>query len=153
MSEAIKSELELIRQAHPAGALDPADVVAFARSENTVLHSRFEWDDSKAGELYRLEQARKIIRVVVEVLPRTDGQAVIAPVYVSEPGSRRHGGGYTRTDQVIGDDARRRLLTAQTIRQARSMLERCAAPELDKITHQLDRIEKRLRAGLMLAAG
>lgn len=27
------------------------------------LHDRFEWDDSKAGHEYRLDQARKLIRV------------------------------------------------------------------------------------------
>ena len=50
------------------GSLSPAAVVDAARAEDHPLHSRFEWDDTKAGEAYRIEQARCIIRAVVTVV-------------------------------------------------------------------------------------
>lgn len=41
--------------------LSAEEIVAKARNENTELHKFFEWDDTKAGELYRLQQARHLL--------------------------------------------------------------------------------------------
>lgn len=46
------------------GQLRPKDVVEAARDPKNVLHKHFEWDDSKAAEAFRLEQAREVVRVV-----------------------------------------------------------------------------------------
>ena len=66
-----KQELEQIRKAND-GELRPADVVEFARNPDTALHSRFTWDDDKAAAEYRLWQARELIRVVVQLHPKTN---------------------------------------------------------------------------------
>lgn len=58
-------ELERICDKH--GALVPHDVVDESRPKTAVLHPCFEWDDPKAAELYREQQARQIIRCVVVV--------------------------------------------------------------------------------------
>ena len=42
-------------------ALHAEDVVAAARDPLSPLHSKFQWDDSKAAHRYRLWQARQII--------------------------------------------------------------------------------------------
>ena len=44
--------------------LTPYDVLDDARDENSLLHNVFEWDDSIAGEKYRLMQARILINTV-----------------------------------------------------------------------------------------
>lgn len=54
----------LYRVREEQGALTPKGVVDAARDEAHPLHSRFEWDDAVAGEAYRLEQARGLIRSV-----------------------------------------------------------------------------------------
>jgi hypothetical protein len=46
------------------GALRPSAVVEESRPEDAPLHPCFEWDDSKAAELYRQDQAAKLIRSV-----------------------------------------------------------------------------------------
>lgn len=62
----IRDELERIYNAD--GSLTPRAVVDDARPEDSALHPHFEWDDSIAGEQYRLDQARHLIRSVkVEV--------------------------------------------------------------------------------------
>jgi len=40
-------------------------IVEKARDESTELHKCFEWDDSKAAEKYREEQARAVVRLLV----------------------------------------------------------------------------------------
>ena len=43
----------------------PMDVVNLAKDENTALHPLFEWDDKKAADKYRENQARSIICNIV----------------------------------------------------------------------------------------
>lgn len=60
----VVAELERIRGRD--GLRAPA-VVEAAREEDSPLHGCFIWDDSEAGEAYRLIQARTLIRSVVLV--------------------------------------------------------------------------------------
>lgn len=49
------------------GSLTPELVLENSRDENAVLHPCFEWNNSAAAELYRLQQASLIIRTIVRV--------------------------------------------------------------------------------------
>ena len=64
------------------GLLRPAAVVENARPEDSPLHGAFEWDDGKAAEQYRLEQAQHLIRSFKVEIER-DGKAVEVPVFVN----------------------------------------------------------------------
>lgn len=56
---------ELTRIAESGGGrLTPRSVVKAAENPRSVLHKHFEWDDAKAANAFRLDQARGIIRVV-----------------------------------------------------------------------------------------
>jgi hypothetical protein len=46
------------------GRLTPKAVIAAARDSKHPLHKHFEWDDAKAANSYRLEQARELIRII-----------------------------------------------------------------------------------------
>jgi tetrahydromethanopterin S-methyltransferase subunit A len=99
-SDKIYQELETVR-AKNNGVLEAADVVNFARKKDSALHRYFEWNDSYAAELYRIEQARKIIRVCVCVDEVTQERT---RVYVSLPkgGSEREG--YRTIVDVMNDE-------------------------------------------------
>lgn len=58
----LREQLQSVYDQH--GQLTPALVVVAARAETHPLHSRFEWDDSVAGERYRQAQASELIRAV-----------------------------------------------------------------------------------------
>lgn len=62
----------------PDGDYTPEEIVELARSKSSPVHRYFEWDDSRAAFLYRLQQARRMIQCVVEII---DG--VTAPRSVS----------------------------------------------------------------------
>lgn len=58
---------------------DAASVVKAARKSKGELHKCFEWDDTKAGEEYRKEQARLVLRMIVTPINRetdTDVESV-----------------------------------------------------------------------------
>lgn len=58
----LREELESIYRQHET--LSPKLVVDAARPVDHPLHNRFQWDDNKAGERYRLIQAAQLIRSV-----------------------------------------------------------------------------------------
>lgn len=61
------------------GAIKPEHVKVAARPTDSVLHEHFEWDDGVAGELYRDDQARHLLRSAVVVYRRPD-QTLTQPV-------------------------------------------------------------------------
>lgn len=50
-----------------SGGLTPKRLVDVSRDKDSPLHQEFEWDDSIAGEKYREEQAKALIRNIVIV--------------------------------------------------------------------------------------
>lgn len=65
-------ELLRIRKKH--GELTPELVVEESRKEDAVLHKCFQWDDARAAELYRIEQAGRIIRNIVVPYETSGGE-------------------------------------------------------------------------------
>lgn len=62
------------------GLCHPHRLVDLARHEDSPLHEGFEWDDTVAGEKWRTEQARHMIRTVRVIDAR--GQIDPAPQFV-----------------------------------------------------------------------
>jgi hypothetical protein len=104
---AIFAELQRIAGTH-GGMLHAADVVDAARNPQSILHTRFQWDDSKAAEQYRLFQARQLIRVVVTYIGDEDaGKLTRAYVSLTPDRTRNAGGGYHKVNAVLEDDSKR----------------------------------------------
>ncbi len=57
-------------------SISAEEVVKKAEDPNSELHKLFEWDDKKAGALYRLEQARHIICNLVFVTENENEEPV-----------------------------------------------------------------------------
>lgn len=119
-STAWKLELERIRKQSRTGKLSAKAVVDAARDRNSPLHSKFTWDDRKCGQLYRLEQARKLISVFIE----SEGPAQYMPVYVSLVQDRQGSGGYRRTEQVVSSAALRKDLRETAIKELAGWIDR-----------------------------
>lgn len=102
--ETISDELESIRRSNN-GLLDPVLVVDYARDENTLLHNKFEWDDTVAGDQYRIWQARRIIRLELTVIGNTKGNGQMR-TYVSLIADRRSENerGYRSLIEVLSDE-------------------------------------------------
>ena len=107
-TNAVIAELKRIAVAN-GGLLQPEAVVEKARSITSPLHTRFNWDNSEAAHLYRIWQARQLIRVLVEVIAGTDETC---EVFVSlSPDRERESGGYRVMTAVLPDaDLRNQML-------------------------------------------
>jgi hypothetical protein len=111
-AEARAAELETIRL-KAGGTLKPEDVVSFARSEKTALHSAFTWDDGDAATQYRLWQARQVIRVCVTYSEQL-GEPIRTYVSLRED---RGEDGYRLLGDVLGDAVKCQTLLEQALQE------------------------------------
>ncbi len=61
-TEILQSEIQKIYDEH--GEVTPSLVLKKAKLKRNPMHSLFEWDDTIAGNEYRLDQSRRFIRQV-----------------------------------------------------------------------------------------
>lgn len=139
---AIRSELEKL------GAetlLTPETVVDAARNPRSPLHDQFEWDDGAAGEAYRLQQARALIKRVRVDVVRADQTVIKAPVFVRSPDGEP---GYALTQTVAVSIMDRRQVVLMALGQCRTILRNIAAPEVDEIVAHIDTLSAQLREAM-----
>lgn len=106
--------LETIREKN-GGKLTPKDVVEDSRPEDSPLHHCFEWDDEKAAESFRLNQARAIINHVVAVVQHDEKEYnVRAFVSVTTKGSDRH---YTSMGYAMSQEDLRKQVVQSAWRE------------------------------------
>jgi len=119
-------ELGEILKSSPGRVLRAQSVVSKAEDPQSSLHSLFEWDDSKAGEAYRLEQARSVIRlylIVIEPTPvcsefklKFKPAKVRGMVSLREDREQR-GGGYRAVMDVLKDPKLRRQMLQEALQE------------------------------------
>jgi hypothetical protein len=110
----LRTELSLLMEAH--GRLTPQLVVDAARPDDAPLHSRFEWNDEIAGERYRLDQAREIIRSVRVVYRDATTEERARSYRMFSSAMTEEGRAYLPTQAMLEDPFQRRLLI-QTMRR------------------------------------
>jgi len=104
----IVQELKTIAEEN-GGILLPDRIIDRAAEPTSILHSWFEWNDQKAGHAFRMEQARRLIRISVEYL-HNGNETVPFRVFVSLT-SDRSVGGYRSMVSVLRDqDSKQQLL-------------------------------------------
>lgn len=114
-AQIVGDELERIR-VHNNGRLEPKSVVEESRPKSAPLHSLFEWNDKRAADSWRREQASYIIRHIEVVLDDT-GQRPPIRAFVSV--QREEDRSYTSIQHALSEDE----LRAQVVAQAWSELE------------------------------
>ncbi len=86
----------------PEGAIDPKDLLELARPKKSPIHHIFEWDDSRAAEKFRLDQARLLIRCLVVEIDGTDVRQYVSPVLVHPTDTDKK---YLSVDSAMADES------------------------------------------------
>ncbi len=94
----VREELDKIADAN-GGMVRPDKVVKYAKNKKSALHDHFTWDDTEAAVAFRLEQARRIIRVHVTVID-SDSKPIRAFVSLKQD---RGETGYRRIVDVLAN--------------------------------------------------
>lgn len=110
----VGAHLEMLREKFK-GEITPEDVLDDAKSDNSPLHSFFEWSDSAAAHQHRLQQARGLIRSVVAIYVREDKPAVRTRAYVHIPqGETSH---YREASHAMSQKATRDVVLKRALEE------------------------------------
>lgn len=137
----VQDELERIRGRND-GLLRPEDVVKAARPKSSPLHDKFDWDDGTAAHNWRLEQARHLIRVFVQVIDTGEGNTE-SRMFVALSSDRPGGGGYRVLTEVLGDDTLRRALLQDAYEDMRRFTQKYSTlVELTDVFRAMDKVNR-----------
>lgn len=89
----------------------PEQIVEKARDNTTELHKCFTWDDTKAAELYRLQEARQVVRLLV-IEPKAEEAEPQAIRMFFKVGTA-HGTGYKQTLHILRNEDEYKALLKQ----------------------------------------
>lgn len=132
------------------GVIKPRDVVDTARPKSSPLHWAFQWDDTKAAEAYRIEQARDLT-AALHVTVLSNGAEHEAPAYVNltvttegaEPGSTDSDRGYHGIVQTMESPSLRAILLEQAKADLAAFRKRYAMlTELAEVFAAAERLDK-----------
>jgi hypothetical protein len=122
MTTDLRGQLQAVYDQH--SELTPDLVVDVARDPEHPLHSRFEWDDSVAGEAWRRQQAHDLIRKVKVVYREADESGPEKSVRAFHAVRSDKGHVYEPVEKVVADDFTRRLLLNDMEREWKALHQR-----------------------------
>lgn len=126
-------ELKRIARAND-GLLVPELIVEHARPRKSPLHRFFVWDDTDAAALYRVWQARQMLRTSV-IFAEINGDRRPIRVFVSLKSDReQEAGGYREVVVVLNDPDLRQQMLKDALEELRTFeLKYAHLKELAKI--------------------
>ena len=127
------------------GRLTPDNVVDAARDPQHVLHEEFEWDDTKAGPLYRQSQARTLIRAV-KLEMTVHSIKITVPAYVHDSELPNGTQGYVALTRIRSDDERKHHALRAELDRVRNAADR--AREIAIALNLLDDVAMQLKAAV-----
>jgi hypothetical protein len=131
------SELKDIEDAH--GKLTPELIVQSSKNKKSVLHSYFEWNNERAAEKWRLNQASRLL-TQIEVTTINDGQPKVVRAFEII----RTANGYTNTaPEYSSSSSSSRLLISSCLADLRRVRNKLDG---HSITEPISHIDKAIEA-------
>ena len=129
------------------GQVTSKSLLDAGRPEESVLHSLFEWDDSKAAELYRLRQATEVIthiHIVIDEKPNTPYRAY---VNIQESSGQTERGRFINVRSAMENEETRRIVLNMAISEAKRFSQKYANyKELSEVFEAIERVAERMKA-------
>jgi hypothetical protein len=144
MDPEVVKEIHRIERKHTGMSAAPA-VVDAARPETSRLHRYFEWNNDKAGESYRVWQARQLI-ATVHVTYINDRKPITVRAFVNVIRTNGNGDrerGYMGIAKVLSKSDLREQMLATALAEVNRWRERYASlTELADIFDAIDKINE-----------
>lgn len=148
----ILAAIQALELAHPESEITPRALWESAREPDHPLHDEFEWDNEKAADSWRDEQARRLLRIRVTVTH--EERVVHAPICVRRPDAEAKEQGYVRTTTLIDDREMSKRAIVEEVDRAARAIERARTlgaalglgDECDRLLADLLAIKERIAA-------
>ena len=143
-AEAAGKHMESLNNKH--GAVTPELLLDSSRSEDSVMHPCFEWDDTKAAEKYRVKQALGIIcnLTCVKVTGNKDENPTKTRAFVNvSSSSRREKGTFKPIIEAISNSDMRRTVLRNAIEELECFKNKYSSlTELIGVFEEIDKLKK-----------
>ena len=127
------------------GEITPRIVLNDARDEKAVLHPCFEWDDSKAAEAYRLNQASLMIRALVVTVEKTETPTPTR-AYVNVSSMDEKQGRFISVQTALSDEELRAAVLTRAVMELSQFRRKYEdLQELADVFAAVDKVVKRTR--------
>ena len=130
------------------GIVKPEAVLGYAEPEDSPIHKYFEWEDSKAATMYRLNQAMHLIVEVTVEYAGGERQAYHNVVVELSEGIREQG--YFPVEVVTSDEDKYRSAVAALVADLRSLQKKYEElQEMKELINveKLDNLEREFKKG------
>lgn len=162
-AQAVGEELEALARSlgMPFGAVPSTAIVEMARDKSTVSNKQFQWDDSIAGQNWRIEQASRLKQSIVVVVTTSGGETVSIPAFPSvtvtttahagtddEGSSERYA---IPVQNVLDDTTLRAEYARKTFSRVYAYREQllAASPQFTKLVKEMDRLNVAIAKGAL----
>lgn len=136
-ADVVGAELERL-EIRPGDHHKTVDVLNSASDPDSPLHGCFEWDDTKAAALHRMQTCRSMLRSIAVVIVH-DNKQTKRPVYVHITDDE--GPKYIRTERVVNDAEVRRKALDEALALLSGVRRRFEfIQELSEVFEAIDRI-------------
>lgn len=131
------------------GRITPGVLVAQSKDMKAPTHDFFEWNNRKAGNGYRLQQARHLLNHIIRVVVTMRGEEPV-PAFINlryqEPEEAEEVQVYVSSERVVASEELRKQVVAKALREAQSWRRRYQQyKELATIFAAIEGTERRLR--------
>lgn len=107
------------------------------RPKSAPLHNEFEWDNKKAAEAYRLDQARYILRSLIIVPDEEKPKETVRAVFTVQDSK------YESIDVILKNDEKRSALFTIALRELKAIERKYSTiSELAPVWFALDTVER-----------
>lgn len=116
--ERYKSELELLEKKYN-GTLNPFDIVKEAKNLKSPLHDWFDWDDTEAGEKWRVHQARILfgqIKIKINTNLSEREYRKYLNVTITDDDGETHRV-YMKIEEILNDEELKKQIVAKAFRE------------------------------------
>lgn len=120
MNDAILARLKKLTK---RGSLTTETVLDDAKNPTSPLHNQFEWDNAVAGQRYRVEQARKLIRSI-RLVVTDDKRQLTTIAYVRDPDKDQDEPGYIAVGTLRSNKEKARRALINELKRAEACLQR-----------------------------
>jgi hypothetical protein len=142
-AQVVGERIEQIRESN-GGRIRPDDIVNDARAKSSPLHRAFEWNNAKAAEAYRLEQARFMLGAIVIVHEAAPNVGPVRAFVNIREGTQQS---YTSTEDAMTVPDLRRQVIARALREAKEWRRRYQQyTELGTVFSAIDAAEQTVAA-------
>lgn len=141
----VGAEMEKIEKRD--GQVTSRSLLEAGRPEDSALHKLFEWDDSKAAELYRLKQATDVITHIHIVVEEKPEQPYRAFVNIQESSGQIESGRFINIRSAMENEETRRIVLNTAISEAKRFSQKYASyKELSEVFEAIEVAAERIKA-------